>query len=164
MDLPQRPPLRLSPSTAKATCREAAPKKPCATTPTHVFKYRLTSDQHMRQDHDAALDCIAGALRHLPALSNRGSHKFRHEQCLSKCDVIVEGRLWVSLDTEYRCRLEKRKQDRSRFRWSVRTFGARLLRRCLVPGPRGQVGRPMAPRKAPHEIYLTPHLISGRRT
>ncbi len=65
----------------------------------------------MRQDHDAALDSINNALHHLPSLGNRGSHKLLHEQCLSKRDVSVEGRLRASLDTEYRCRLEEREAE-----------------------------------------------------
>ncbi|MGW6457578.1 hypothetical protein ACWF94_16950 [Streptomyces sp. NPDC055078] len=56
---------------------------PYATTPTtdHIVEYRLASDQHIRQDHDAALDSINNALRHLPSLGNRGNHKLMHEQC-----------------------------------------------------------------------------------
>ncbi|MBI0376496.1 hypothetical protein JBE27_09460 [Streptomyces albiflaviniger] len=53
------------------------------------FEHLLASGQHMRQGHDAALNSIDSALRHLPALGNRRSHKLMHEQCLSKRDATA---------------------------------------------------------------------------
>jgi hypothetical protein len=59
----------------------------------HIFHFRLATGQHMCGDHDGALDNIDIALRLLPAIGNRGSHKLLQEQYLAKRDAIQEGRL-----------------------------------------------------------------------
>ncbi len=82
----------------------------------HIFHFRLASGQHMVRDHDAALDSINTALRHLPALGSRGSHKLLQEQYLAKRDAILEGRLRAELDAEHAQRLADQ-EDRHRQRW-----------------------------------------------
>jgi hypothetical protein len=103
--LPQRPPLHPH----RRPRRPVA--KPSATTPTTWPVSSSTSWPRVgtcAQHHDAALN---SALRHLPALGNRGSHKLMHEQCLSKRDVNLEGRLRASLDAEYQCQPEEREAE-----------------------------------------------------
>ncbi|MBK3579316.1 hypothetical protein JHN63_37065 [Streptomyces sp. MBT65] len=47
-----------------------------------------------------ALGSTNSAQRHLPALGNLGGHELLHEQCFSKGDIIAEGRLRTSLDSQ----------------------------------------------------------------
>ncbi|MBT2397413.1 hypothetical protein [Streptomyces sp. ISL-100] len=82
----------------------------------HIFHFRLGSGQHMVRDHDAALASINTALRHLPALGSRGSHKLLQEQYLAKRDAILEGRMRAELDAEHAQRLADQ-EDRHRLRW-----------------------------------------------
>jgi hypothetical protein len=82
----------------------------------HIFHFRLASGQHMVRDHDAALDSINTALRHLPALGSRGSHKLLQEQYLAKRDAILEGRLRAELDAEHAQQLAGQ-EERHRRRW-----------------------------------------------
>ncbi|MFF9569362.1 hypothetical protein [Streptomyces sp. NPDC014685] len=81
----------------------------------HMFHFRLATGQHMTRDHDAALKSIDTALRLLPAIGGRGSHKLIQEQYLTKREVILEGRYRAALDAEHRRRLadqEARHQER----------------------------------------------------
>lgn len=58
-----------------------------------LFHFRLATGQHMCDQHDAALTSIDSALRLLPAIGSRGSHKLLQEQYMNKRDAIQEGRL-----------------------------------------------------------------------
>ncbi|MGW0736397.1 hypothetical protein [Streptomyces sp. NPDC002851] len=89
----------------------------------------------MCQDHNAAPDSIKSALRHLPALGNRGSHKLLHEQCLSKRDVSVEGQLRASLDREYQRRLEEREAEHQEL-WQHRETELRRAEQNTIQGTR----------------------------
>ncbi|MFD5558041.1 hypothetical protein ACFWIA_29895 [Streptomyces sp. NPDC127068] len=83
----------------------------------HMFHFRLASGLHMTGDHDGALADIDTALRLLPALGSRGSHKLLQEQYLAKRDAIAEGRLRAARDLEHRQRLGE--QDaHHRERWA----------------------------------------------
>jgi hypothetical protein len=69
----------------------------------HIFHFRLATGQHMCGAHDHALDSIDTALRLLPAMGIRGSHKLLQEQYLAKRDAIQEGRLraiWTTQQQE----------------------------------------------------------------
>ncbi|MEU3604106.1 hypothetical protein AB0E83_01350 [Streptomyces sp. NPDC035033] len=83
----------------------------------HMFRFRLATGLHMTGDHDAALAEVDTALRLLPAVGNRGSHKLLQEQYLTKREVIVEGRLRAALDAEHRARLAER-EERHQERWA----------------------------------------------
>ncbi|MFI5805733.1 hypothetical protein [Streptomyces sp. NPDC051561] len=81
----------------------------------HIFHFRLAAGQHLVRDEDAALVSITTALRHLPALGSRGSHKLLQEQYLAKRDAILEGGRRALLDAEHEQRLraqEARHQQR----------------------------------------------------
>ncbi|MEU4892363.1 hypothetical protein AB0B12_11445 [Streptomyces sp. NPDC044780] len=111
----------------------------------HIFEYLLASGQHMCQDHDAALNSINSAPRHLPALGNRGSHKLMHEQGLSKRDVHGEGRLHASLDAEYQRQVEERGAEHQESGQRMETD-----LRCRAETPRkahAAPRRPAAPRQ-----------------
>ncbi|MCM1969549.1 hypothetical protein [Streptomyces sp. G1] len=82
----------------------------------HMFHFRLASGLHMVRAYDAALDSINTALRYLPALGNRGSHKLLQEQFLNKRDLILEGRLRAELDGEHQRRLVEQ-ETRHRGNW-----------------------------------------------
>ncbi|WP_053726468.1 hypothetical protein [Streptomyces sp. WM6378] len=70
----------------------------------------------MVRDHDAALESINTALRLLPAVGSRGSHKLLQEQYLAKRDAILEGRLRAELDADHEQRLLAQ-EERHRQQW-----------------------------------------------
>ncbi|RFU86599.1 hypothetical protein DY218_11840 [Streptomyces triticagri] len=80
----------------------------------HIFEYRLASGQHMCRENDAALVTITAALRHLPALGSRGSHKLLQEQYLSKRDEILQGRMRAEFDAAYELRAQEREAEHRR--------------------------------------------------
>ncbi|WP_330452769.1 MULTISPECIES: hypothetical protein [unclassified Streptomyces] len=83
----------------------------------HMFHFRLATGLHMTGDHDAALSSVDTALRLLPAVGSRGSHKLLQEQYLTKREVIVEGRQRAALDAGHRQRLADR-EARYQERWA----------------------------------------------
>ncbi|OCC11575.1 hypothetical protein A3Q37_02772 [Streptomyces sp. PTY087I2] len=83
----------------------------------HMFHFRLATGHHMTGDHDAALTSIDTALRLLPAVGTRGSHKLLQEQYLTKREVIVEGRQRAALDAEHQQRLADQ-EERHQERWA----------------------------------------------
>ncbi|PZT72727.1 MULTISPECIES: hypothetical protein [unclassified Streptomyces] len=83
----------------------------------HMFHFRLATGLHMAGDHDAALRNIDTALRLLPAVGSRGSHKLLQEQYLTKREVIVEGRQRTAQDAAYEQRLAHREAAQQE-RWA----------------------------------------------
>lgn len=73
----------------------------------HIFRFRLATGEYMRGRYDTALASIDYALRLLPAIGSRGSHKLLQEQYLAKRDLIQEGILRAKRDAEQQRRWEQ---------------------------------------------------------
>lgn len=98
----------------------------------HIFHFRLAWGRHMCGQHDLALDSIDTALRLLPALGSRGSHKLLQEQYLSKRDAIQEGRLRARLDAEQRQRWERQEQANQELENTLRASSVRSVELVAV--------------------------------
>jgi hypothetical protein len=92
-----------------------------------LFHFRLATGQHMCDQHDAALTSIDSALRLLPAVGNRGSHKLLQEQYLAKRDAIQEGRLRALWATEQQRRWERQESANTDLRQTMQSSTIRAV-------------------------------------
>ncbi|MDT9685093.1 hypothetical protein RND61_23975 [Streptomyces sp. TRM76323] len=98
----------------------------------HMFHFRLAWGRHMCGEHDAALDSIDAALRLLPAVGNRGSHKLLQEQYLNKRDAIQEARVRARLDAEHRLRWDRQERAQRELEEALRTSSVRAVELVAV--------------------------------
>lgn len=93
----------------------------------HLFHFRLATGQHMCDQHDAALTSIDTALRLLPAIGSRGSHKLLQEQYLNKRDAIQEGRLRAMWATGQQYRWERQESANTELRQTMQSSAIRAV-------------------------------------
>ncbi|MGH3773842.1 MAG: hypothetical protein ACRDRW_21045 [Pseudonocardiaceae bacterium] len=92
-----------------------------------LFHFRLATGQHMCDQHDAALTSIDTALRLLPAIGGRGSHKLLQEQYLTKRDAIQEGRLRAIWTAEQQRRWERQESANAELRQTMQSSAIRAV-------------------------------------
>lgn len=85
----------------------------------HIFRFRLATGQRMCGRYEEAMNSIDAALRLLPAIGSRVSHKLLQEQYLRERDVIK--------DSQERATFAARQQER----WRDQETANRDLRRTL---------------------------------
>ncbi|MGH3930214.1 MAG: hypothetical protein ACRDTF_09590 [Pseudonocardiaceae bacterium] len=93
----------------------------------HIFHFRLATGQHICGDHDNAMINIDMALRLLPAMGSRGSHKLLQEQYLNRRDAIQEGRLRTIWATQQQQRWEQQETANTDLRDSLRSSAVRAI-------------------------------------
>lgn len=72
-----------------------------------IFRFRLATGQRMCEQYTTALDNIDAALRYLPAIGSRGSHKMLQEQYLHERSMIQEGLQRAAWTTQQQQRWER---------------------------------------------------------
>jgi hypothetical protein len=93
----------------------------------HMFHFRLAIGQHINGDHDSAMTSIDTALRLLPAMGSRGSHKLLQEQYINKRDAIQEGRLREIWAAKQQRRWEQQEADNVDLRDSMKSSAVRAM-------------------------------------
>lgn len=92
-----------------------------------IFHFRLATGEHMCGEHDAALASIDTALRLLPAIGNRGSHKLLQEQYIAKRDAIQEGRLRAIWAADQQRRWEHQETANTELRATLQSSAIRAV-------------------------------------
>ncbi|MGH3432416.1 MAG: hypothetical protein ACRDQB_06225 [Thermocrispum sp.] len=98
----------------------------------HIFRFRLATGLHLCGQHDRALQAIDDALRLLPAVGSRGSHKLLQEQYLVQRNAIQEGRQRAGWTAEQQQRWQAQAAANDEIQHSLRTSGIRAIELVTV--------------------------------
>lgn len=92
-----------------------------------IFRFRLATGQRMCEQYATALDNIDAALRYLPAIGNRGSHKMLQEQYLHERSMIQEGLQRAAWTTQQQKRWEKQAAANQEIQQTVQNSTIRAI-------------------------------------
>ncbi|WP_322762386.1 hypothetical protein [Frankia sp. Cr2] len=93
----------------------------------HIFHFRLATGQRMCGRYDEALRNIDSALRLLPAIGSRVSHKLLQEQYLHEREMIKEGRQRANWASEQQDRWRQQEEANQDLRHTLATSAVRAI-------------------------------------
>ncbi|SBW21607.1 hypothetical protein FDG2_2057 [Candidatus Protofrankia californiensis] len=98
----------------------------------HLFRFRLATGQRMCESYDEALDSIDAALRLLPAIGSRVSHKLLQEQYMRERDMIQEGRQRARVAADQQRRWQQQDEANHELQHTLQTSAIRAVELVAV--------------------------------